>query len=115
MVRGVRGLSGLALHVSVAVALRRAVALHGTRGTMTLHMAVTLHETVPRRGTTPLHVGAVPLRGTMSLHLAVTLPLRVPRPLRLPLAGQVIIALRLSPLACHRPYRGTPIRLRLPA
>ncbi|GAO06984.1 60 kDa chaperonin [Streptomyces lydicamycinicus] len=83
----VRGLSGMALHVAVAAALRRAVALHGTRGT--------------------LHVGAVPRRGTT--------PLRVPTPLRLPLAGQVIIALRLSPLACHRPYRGTPIRLRLPA
>jgi len=96
----VRGLSGMALHVAVAAALRRAVALHGTRGT--LHVGA-----VPRRGTTPLHVGAVPRRGTT--------PLRVPRPLRLPLAGQVIIALRLSPLACHRPYRGTPIRLRLPA
>jgi hypothetical protein len=92
VVRGVRGLSGMALHV--AVAFCRAVALHGARGTMPLHMAVALHETVTRRGTTPLHVGAVPLhlgavplRGTMPLHMAVTMPLHVTTPLRLPLAG----------------------------
>ncbi|BCK69634.1 hypothetical protein Srufu_035870 [Streptomyces libani subsp. rufus] len=75
---------------------------------------MTLRVAVPLRGTVPLRV---PLRGPAPPHIAMPLPLppHMAVSLRLPLTGQSVIALRLSALACHRPYRGTPIRLRLPA
>ncbi len=92
------------------MALCGAVTSHDTvalRVLTALGTIVTLHVLTPLRGTVP-RPAAVPLPAAVAitLHVAAT-PLPLPR--------QLIIAPRLSALACHRPYRGTPIRLRLPA